>query len=289
MSDSGKLVERIGALLAKAESTDSAAEADALTAKAQQLATMHAIDLAVARERQAQRHRRQVPEQRKVVIGAPREQGRRHRVRLFSTVAHVNDVKVDVARNDTYVLVFGFPDDLLVVEKLYASLVTQMVGAANAAIRRGEHREEQYWSAAAQAWRSDARVFRTAFNLGFVAAVGERLRAARAAALEEDRMREERGRHGDRGAAPGGEAVAPRREATPTGRGALVLARKADEVAQFYADASEARGTWRGGRAGGVAFSAAGHRSGVAAGRSARLSEPQELPGRRGALGGDPD
>ena len=44
-------MDRIDALLAKAESTDSTHEADALVAKAQQLATLHAVDLATARQR----------------------------------------------------------------------------------------------------------------------------------------------------------------------------------------------------------------------------------------------
>lgn len=266
MSVEDKYLERIGALLAKAESTDSEAESQLLTAKAQQLATMHAIDLAAARERRQRRHRRQTPLQRKLVIGAPREQGRRHRVSLFSAIARVNDLRVDVARDDTYVLAFGFPDDLAVVEKLYASLVTQMAAAANAAIRRGEHREEVYWSKAAQSWRSDARVFRTAFNLGFVASIGRRLQDARDAALAEDRARGEDG------------------SAASAGGGALVLARKAEEVRSYYEQESGARGTWRGGRLGSVAFSEAGHRSGAAAGRAARLAEPRGLDGARGEL-----
>jgi hypothetical protein len=125
-----------------------------------------------------------------------------------------------------------------------------------------------YWSDAAQAWRSDARVFRTAFNLGFVAAIGARLQQAREAALAQDREREAATAGGVQG----------------EGRGALVLAAKADEVAGYYAEASQARGTWRGGRLGSVAFSHAGHRSGEAAGRSARLSAPEGLGGSRGEL-----
>jgi hypothetical protein len=261
---SEKLLARIGALLAKAESTDSEHEAEALTAKAQELATLHAIDLATARERAERSRERATPTQRKIVIGTRREQGRRHRVNLFCAVAQVNDVRVDVARDSTYVLAFGFADDIAVTEKLYASLVTQMVMAANAAIRRGEHREEVYWSEAAGAWRSDARVFRTAFNLGFVGAVATRLQAARDAALAADRAR-----HGG--------------DAGPSS-GALVLARKADEVGDFYASASAARGTWRGGGLGSVAFSQAGHRSGKDAGARARLTEPEGIGGARGEL-----
>jgi hypothetical protein len=261
---SERLLERIGALLAKAESTDSTHEAEALIAKAQQLATLHAVDLAAARERTRQAERA-TPIQRKVVLAERNEQGRRHRVSLFCVVARVNDVRVDVARTSTYVLAFGFPSDVEVVEALYASLATQMVTAANAAIRRGEHRREVYWSPTARAWRSDARVFRTAFNHGFVATVAERLAAAREAALAEGDARQ--------GSAPGA-----------TSSGALVLARKADAVDAYYDRTSQARGTWRGSRTAPVAWSDAGHRAGTAAGRSARLSAPRSLRGARGRL-----
>jgi hypothetical protein len=258
-----KLLGRIGALLAKAESTDSPHEAEALTAKAQQLATLHAIDLAAARERTQRGRERQSPVQRKIVIGRRGEQGLRHRINLFTVIAGVNDVRVDVARNSTYVLAFGFAGDIEVVEALYTSLATQMVAAANAAIARGEHREEVYWSEAAQAWRSDARVFRTAFNHTFVVTIQQRLVAARQAALAEDAAV-----HGN------GDAGSS---------GAMVLARKADEVADFHRRTSEARGTWRGGGTT-VAWSQAGERSGRSAGRAARLSRQDRLPGTRGEI-----
>jgi hypothetical protein len=260
-----KLLQRIGALLAKAESTDSPHEAEALVAKAQQLATLHAVDLAVARAHSAERRREQTPVQRKVVIGRRREQGLGQRVQLYLTVAHVNDVRLDVARDSTYVLVYGFPSDLEVVEALFASLATQMVAAANAAIKRGEHREELYWSEAAAGWRSDARVFRTAFNHGFVAAISERLQEARERALAQDVV----------AASPAG--------AGSTTTGALVLARKADEVDAFHLRTSEARGYWRG-RTTTVAWSEAGHASGRTAGHAARLTGSHPIGGARAAL-----
>jgi hypothetical protein len=255
-----KLLDRIGALLAKAESTDSSHEAEALVAKAQQLATLHAVDLATARER-TQRRRRASPTQRRIVMGQRREQGRRHRVALFVAVAHANDVRVDVARNATYVLAFGFLTDLDVVERLFASLATQMVAAANAAIARGEHRDEVYWSEAAGAWRTDARVFRSAFNQGFVASVGARLEAARQQALADE----------------------PVNGNGSSSSGALVLARKADEVDAYYRATSDARGTWTG-RGSVVAWSEAGHAAGRAAGRRARLTEQEALRGARAQL-----
>lgn len=259
-----KLLDRIGALLAKAESTDSLHEAEALVAKAQQLATTHAVDLATARQRTARRHRREHVTQRKVMLGRRGETGLRHRILLFVGIAHVNDVQVDVARDSTYVLAFGFPSDLDVVDALYGSLATQMTAAATAAIRRGEHREDRYWSDAAGAWRSDARVYRTNFNDGFVAAITERLAQARAAALT----------------APGGDADAP---AGVAAGAELVLVAKAEEVQAYHRTHSDARGTWRGSRAG-APWSPGGRAAGERAGRTARLGAQRQLPGARSSL-----
>lgn len=258
-------MDRIGALLAKAESTDSTHEADALVAKAQQLATLHAVDLATARQRAQRRNRRETVEQRKRMIGRRGEAGLRHRVLLYVQVAHVNDVKVDVARDSTYVLTFGFPSDLEVVDALYGSLATQMTATANAAIARGEHKEDLYWSDAANAWRSDARVFRSAFNDGFIDAVAERLQRARASALAES------------GAPPNGAAAAP-------SKGELVLVAKAAEVASFHNATSDARGTWRGTARAGAPWSPGAHSAGDSAGRRARLSAQRGIAGARGDL-----
>ena len=260
-----KLLDRIGALLAKAESTDSLPEAEALVAKAQQLATLHAVDLATARQRTARRQRREQVAQRKLALGRRGEQGLRHRIALFVSVAHVNDVKVDVARDSTYVLAFGFPSDIEVVEALYGSLATQMTTAATEAIRRGDHRRDRYWSDAAGGWRTDARVFRSAFNDGFIVTIAQRLADARATALAADVR-----------ATPGAAAQ-------PTA-GALVLVAKAAEVDSFHHETSEARGTWTGGARAGAPWSPGGRAAGEKAGRRARLASQHSLPGARAQL-----
>lgn len=262
---SEKVMDRIGALLAKAESTDSTHEAEALVAKAQQLATLHAVDLATARQRAQRRNRRERVEQRKRRIGRRKETGLRHRVLLFVAVAHVNDIVVDVSRDSTYVITFGFPSDLEVVDALYGSLATQMTASATAAIARGEHKADRYWSDAAQAWRSDARVFRSAFYDGFITAVAQRLRDARAAALAETR--------GD-GPSPVGAS----------GGAELVLVAKAAEVASFHAATSDAHGTWRGGARAGGPWSPGAAAMGESAGRAARLTSQQGISGARGDL-----
>jgi hypothetical protein len=261
-----KLLDRIGALLAKAESTDSLHEAEALVAKAQQLATLHAVDLAAARQRTQRKHRREQVTQRKLTLARRPGPGLRHQVLLFVTIAHVNDVQVDIARNSTYVLAFGFPSDIDVVEAMHASLATQMIAGATAAIRRGDHKEDLYWSDAAGGWRSDARVFRSNFNDGFVTAIGERLRDARAKALAEHDAQPE---HAAAARSSGAE---------------LVLVEKAQEVAAFHQTHSDARGSWTGAPRAGAPWSPGGHRAGHRAGHQARLGGQRSIGGARGAL-----
>ncbi len=120
-------LDRIAALLAKAERTDNEAEADAYLMKAQQLATLASVDLAIARARVARREARQQPESRTTTIG---EKGRRanpHLIALFIAIAHANDAQVDVASNSTYVVGYGMPADLDVVETMFGSLAVHMV------------------------------------------------------------------------------------------------------------------------------------------------------------------
>lgn len=263
---SDKLLARIGALLDKAETTDSPAEAHALAEKAQRLATLHAIDPDAAVARRRQGRQREQPEQREVGIGPAGKPANRHLVALYCAVAHANGCKVNVARNSSYVIGFGFPTDLDVVQALYASLAHQMVSAANTAIAAGRHREDVYWSPRAGRWRSDARVFRRSFYEGFTAEVARRLQRARDDAVDEaDAARQE----------PGDDA----------GAGAqLVLARRDDEIAAFYARTSTARGTWRGTRSHGQPVGAQGWNDGRQAGQQARLRAPKALGGPEGEL-----
>lgn len=265
-----KLLDRIAALLAKADSTDSEHEAAALVSKAQQLATLHAVDLAVARQRGERARRREGLEQRKVVLARRGESGRRHRVLLFCAVARSNDVRVDVAHDSTYVIGYGYGSDLDVVDALYASLAAQMVAASSGAIARGEHRNDTYWSESAGAWRSDARVYRSAFHDAFISEVARRLAEARSEALAHVVV-------------PAGVASVAA-DARETSAGALVLRGKAADVEDFHRTTSTARGTWRGRRAADAAFSPAGYEAGGEAGRRARLSGQRALAGARAAV-----
>jgi hypothetical protein len=245
---SERILDKIGKLLAQAEGTTNEHEAEAFVGRAQELATSYAVDLELARARQASRRLKAADEafeQRTVHVGERGRRGNRHLVMLYVVVAQANDVLVNVAHDSTFVLGFGYAADLDVVERLWASLATQMAAAAGRRLRAGEHRAA---GVPAVSWR-------LSFYEGWLHAVQERLAQARERALA--------------------HAVSD----APGTSGALVLRAKAERVQEFHDRASQARGSWRGGRSDrqvhGGAW-AAGERDG----RQARLGEP-ELGGRR--------
>ena len=260
-----RLVDKVGKLLAQAEGTDNEHEAAAFVERAQQLATAHAVDLERARSRQSARRGGGEPlVQERVDVGARGKRGNRHRVLLYSVVARVNDVLVNVAHDSTYVLGFGHRADLDVVERLWASLAVQMTAAAQRRLDAGEHRTS---GVAAQTWR-------LSFYDGWVAAVAERLQAARDRALSVATEPSE------------GEVAGPAAGAAAAGSGPsaeLVLRAKAERVQDFYAGASQARGSWRGPWTGRTAVSRTAAASGRADGARADLGQPGLR--RRGQLG----
>ncbi len=263
-------LDRIGALLAKAERTDNEAEADAYLVKAQQLATLASVDLAVARARVARREARQQPEARTTTIG---EKGRRanpHLISLFVSIAHANDAQVDVASNSTYVIGYGLTADLDVIEAMFASLSVHMVHSAQSYVIARTWEGETYVASTARGRRGirkphTAQTARAAFYRAYVERMGERLAEARATAL----------------------ASLPV-ESVPAGAtsGVVALRAKASEVRAFHARESRARGSW-GGYAGGVR-SAAGTAAvaGRGAASRARLTEQRGLPGKGPGLPG---
>ncbi len=243
-----KMLARIAALLRQAEGTDNAHEADAFMAAAQRLATATSIDLAVARAHATKRTPATAPVQHTITIGSPGTKGLRTYVQLFVGIAAANDVRCDVASNSTFVYAYGFAEDIDATHALYASLVVQMVRAADAYLATGAHRPTPTITA------------RLNFHLAFGARVGQRLAEARdetRRAAEEDRAR------------PPGTAIA--------------LRNKELELTDFYRGASRARGTWRATRAS-AGYSSAARRAGDRAGRRARLGDDTELSVARSAL-----
>ncbi|MCA1782196.1 MAG: DUF2786 domain-containing protein [Intrasporangiaceae bacterium] len=155
-----RMLQRVRALLAKAESTDFDEEAEALTAKAQQLIARHAIDEALLDRGDDVGE----PSIRRMPVDDPYASAKAY---LLAEVARANRCRVVHTPDLGWVTAFGYEHDLAAVELLSTSLLAQ---AAAAMARQGVRRDA--------AGRSRTRSFRRAFLLGFGHRIGERLRLA---------------------------------------------------------------------------------------------------------------
>lgn len=120
-----KTMNRIQALLRKAERTDNPHEAEAYLAKAQQLATQASIDLAKARAADGNASKI-TPEMRTLILGRPRQRGLQTLIALAASIAEPNDVLLDIAADDTKIYAFGFSQDLDVFTAMYTRLSIHM-------------------------------------------------------------------------------------------------------------------------------------------------------------------
>ncbi len=258
-----RAIERISALLVKAERTDNAAEADAYLMKAQALATAASIDLAVARAHGHSRQARVVPQMRTIVIGEKGKRANRHLIALFVVIAHANDAHVDIAGDSTFVIGYGMPEDLDVIEAVFASVAVQMMQAAQLWLTTGQWRDEEYVAARRIGGRTrrsvrphTAQTAKASFLLAYVSRIEERLTQARNQAREQAWQR-----------VPGGKSA-----------GTIVLRAKETQVQEFHRETSTARGAW-GGYSGAVRQDRG---SATAAGRQAasqaRLGRASALP-----------
>lgn len=149
-----KMLARIRALLAKAESTGFPAEAEALSAKAQHLMARHSIDAAlIAASGGAPGDG---PGACRIGVDRPYEGAK---ALLLDAVAAANRCQAVWAADFGFSTVVGFPTDLEAVELLYTSLLVQ----ADHALRRGTSR---------------SRDFRESFLIGYAGRIRERLAAA---------------------------------------------------------------------------------------------------------------
>lgn len=163
-----RVLGRIRALLAKAESTDFPEEAEALAAKAQELMTRHAIDAALLAEARGGRPRAGV-RARRVHLDDPYA---RQKLSLLTAVGEANGVQAVWSEKAGIATIVGDPDDLSAVELLFLSLLVQSTRALTATGRAEDRRN-----------RSPA--FRRAFLAAYAQRIGERLRAARDSAAAE--------------------------------------------------------------------------------------------------------
>ncbi len=262
-------LERIAALLAKAERTDNEAEADAYLTKAQMLATLASIDLAAARNH-TKTTETLIPISRTVTIGVKGKRANTHLVNLFVTVAHSNSAHVDVARDSTYVISYGMPSDLNSIETLFGSLAVQMTTHGNFYVNAGSWRGEQFDGRVrvAGGYRRrriefTAQTARAAFYRAYILHISERLHQGRAQAIRES----------DSQATPQNSAS-----------GALVLADREKEVSSFHRKNSQARGSWGGYSGAATSNSGSAASAGRKAASGASLGGHTVLPGSRREL-----
>jgi hypothetical protein len=228
------MIERIAKLLNKAERAATPEEAQAYFDKAQSLATAHAISLAKARLVTAEV--KVQPLNKRIIVGEPRRHANRHLINLMSAIAGVNDLKMDIAHNSTYVLLYGFPGDIAAAEMLWSHISTQMVRYGEAFLAtdvwRGDERlvQDGYLMYKAPMTKQTARA---QYYESFIGTVARRLRQARQREVAQQERRDARA-----------AAAQPGTPITATSTD-IALRAKAVAVRDYYQQTSKARGSWR--------------------------------------------
>ena len=161
-----RILHKVRSLLAKAEATTFAEEAEAFTAKAQELMAAHAIEIAMLGGGASAGE----PTSRRLVIDRPYV---RPKFVLLSEVARSNRCRAVMTQSNDGALgvLVGYPSDLDIVETLYTSLLLQ---ATRCMAARGS---------VTTSWgQSRTRSFRASFLTGFAAEIGRRFAENRVAA-----------------------------------------------------------------------------------------------------------
>ena len=177
-----RLLGRIRALLAKAESTEFAEEAEALSGRAQELMAKYSIDHALLA---AESGRKEEPGGRRIAVDNPYDGAK---ASLLQAVADANRCRVVWLKQLGLVTVIGFPADLDAVELLFTSLLVQ----ANTAMLRTGAKRDAYG-------RSRTRAFRQSFLVAYAYRIGERLSEAAEHAEQEAVAEQAERAPGDRG------------------------------------------------------------------------------------------
>lgn len=168
-AEADPVLDRIRGLLAKAESTRFEAEATALTAKAQELMTRHAIDAAVVQGRSGLDDER--PVMIRVPIDAPYVDAKSL---LLQTVAEAGRCRSVFHLSLALSTVVGFAADVAGVEVLFTSLLLQAQTALADAARR-----------APAGTRTRSQSYRSSFLLAYSGRIRDRLREINEAVFAE--------------------------------------------------------------------------------------------------------
>ncbi|MBT2476883.1 DUF2786 domain-containing protein [Streptomyces sp. ISL-94] len=154
-----RMLGRIRALLAKAEATTFPEEAEALSAKAQELMARHTVDEALLAA--SGKGPAQVPAACRIGVEPPYEEAK---AVLLDAVATANRCRAVWNSGFEFSTVVGFESDLEAVELLYTSLLVQ----GTAAMTRAE-------AAQRSGGRKRTKAFRQSFLLAYASRLGQRL------------------------------------------------------------------------------------------------------------------
>jgi hypothetical protein len=156
-----KTLRTIRALLAKAEGTDFEAEAEAFTAKAQELMARHSIDAAMLAAHAAGVGSHAGVAGRRVHVDNPYAD---EKAVFLAMIARVNGVKCVWSSDAGFSTLMGFPVDVQLTEMLFTSLLVQATHASALATAH-----DKYLRTAS---------FRRAFLVSFAERISERLESA---------------------------------------------------------------------------------------------------------------
>lgn len=162
------MLERVRALLAQAESTTFDAEAEAFTAKAQELMTRYAIDAAML---STDTHRSDRPTTIRITIDDPYVGAKSL---LLQCVAQHSRCRAVFHQRYALSSVIGLAHDLTATEMLFTSLLVQAQTAVRATAAAGPAGS-----------RARSRAFRSAFLISYAHRVAERLAEINAAVVAE--------------------------------------------------------------------------------------------------------
>lgn len=157
-----RVLSRIRALLAKAESTTFPAEAETFTAGAQALMARHSIDHALLAS--LDQTSSEEPIGRRIGIDNPYDGPK---TMLLTAVAEANRCRTVWSRDLGFSTAIGFPTDLDAVELLFTSLLVQ----ATTAMMHAGSQTDHYG-------RSSTRSFRQSFLTAYASRIGQRLAEA---------------------------------------------------------------------------------------------------------------